>query len=154
MSIELKEVDRSNFDAVVKLDVGESQRGFVAPNVNSIAEAKIYDNFHPRSIYAEGELVGFLMYGQDDGKTDDVWLIRLMICKAYQGKGYGKAAMISVINEMKDLYNMDKVFLSFQPDNTLAQKLYEKLGFNYTGRVEHGEMVYCLELKNFVNQSN
>ncbi len=152
MSIELKDISRSNFDAVLKLDVDESQRGFVAPNVKSIAESKVYDIFHPRAIYKGDELVGFLMYGQDDGKTDDVWIIRFMIDRAYQGKGYGKAAMISVINEMKDRYNMDKIFLSFEPENTLAQKLYEKLGFTNTGRVEQGELVYCLEMKNFVNQ--
>jgi diamine N-acetyltransferase len=125
MSIELKDISRSNFDAVLKLDVDESQRGFVAPNVKSIAESKVYDIFYPRAIYSKeskNELVGFLMYGQDDGKTDDVWIIRFMIDKAYQGKGYGKAAMIFVINEMKDRYNMDKIFLSFEPENTLAQK--------------------------------
>lgn len=154
MSIELKEVNRNNFDAVLKLDVDESQRGFVAPNVRSIAESKVYDNFHTRTIYSGDDLVGFLMYGQDDGKTDDVWLIRLMVSKEHQGKGYGKDAMVSVIDELKDRYNMDKIYLSFQPDNTTAQKLYEKLGFDNTGRVEHGELVYCLDMKNFTNKSN
>ena len=153
MSIELKEVNRDNFSEVLKLDVDESQRGFVAPNVKSIAESKVYDIFHPRAIYKEDELIGFLMYGQDDGKTDDVWIIRFMIDKAYQGKGYGKAAMISVINEMKARYNKDNIYLSFEPENTVAQKLYESLGFVDTGRVEHGELVYCLEMENFKNQT-
>jgi len=153
MSIELKEINRSNFSAVLKLDVDESQRGFVAPNVKSIAESKVYDIFHPRAIYKEDELIGFLMYGQDDGKTDDVWIIRFMIDKAYQGKGYGKAAMISVINEMKARYNKDNIYLSFEPENTVAQKLYESLGFVDTGRVEHGELVYCLDMENYNNQT-
>lgn len=153
MNIELKEIDRSNFDAVIKLDVDESQRGFVAPNVRSVAESKVYDNFCPKAIYANEELVGFLMYGQDDGQTNEVWLIRLMISKSNQGKGYGKAAMLSVIVEIKNRYNTEKIFLSFEPNNTLAQSLYDKLGFINTGRVEHGEIVYCLELKNFENKT-
>ena len=153
MNITLKEVTRDNFDNVVKLEVNESQRGFVASNIKSIAESKVYDNFCTKTIYNGDELVGFLMYGQDDGKTDDVWIIRFMIDKSFQGKGYGKAAMFCVIDEMTDRYKKDKIYLSFQPDNTLAQKLYEKIGFNNTGRVEHGEYVYCLDVKNFQNQN-
>ena len=153
MNITLKEVTRDNFDNVVKLEVNESQRGFVASNIKSIAESKVYDNFCTKTIYNGDELVGFLMYGQDDGKTDDVWIIRFMIDKSFQGKGYGKAAMFCVIDEMTDRYKKDKIYLSFQPDNILAQKLYEKIGFNNTGRVEHGEYVYCLDVKNFQNQN-
>lgn len=153
MDITLKEVDRSNFDEVIKLEVNESQRGFVASNIKSIAESKVYENLCTRAIYNEDELIGFLMYGQDDGKTDDVWIIRLMIDKSFQGKGYGRAAMCCVIEEMRERYKKDKIYLSFQPDNTMAQTLYENLGFINTGRIEHGECVYCLDVKNFQNQN-
>ena len=126
MNITLKEVNRSNFDEVIKLEVNESQRGFVASNIRSIAESKVYDNFCTKAIYNGDELVGFLMYGQDDGKTDDVWLIRFMIDRSFQGKGYGKAAMLSVIHEMNERYKKDRIYLSFQPDNSLQIHLHQK----------------------------
>jgi diamine N-acetyltransferase len=160
MNITLKNVTRDNFDEVIKLEVHESQNGFVASNMYSIAESKVYDNFCPRAIYAKeqkeqkDELVGFLMYGQDDGKTDDVWIIRLMVSKAYQGKGYGKCATIKVIEEIRKQYNPEAIFLSFEPENDIAKKLYVSLGFEDTGRVEYGELVYRLDLKNYTNQSN
>ncbi|MCX5977532.1 MAG: hypothetical protein NTV33_12100 [Coprothermobacterota bacterium] len=41
------------------------QKGFVADNVFSIAEAKVHSTFVPLAIYADQSLVGFTMYGFD-----------------------------------------------------------------------------------------
>ena len=65
--IRLVEVDYWNFDSLIDLKVKESQNGYVASNVYSLAEAyaavasKGYAL--PFGIYLEGRPVGFLMIG-------------------------------------------------------------------------------------------
>ena len=151
MQITLTKIDRENFDEVVKLDVHESQRSFVAPNVRSIAQSMVYEYFCPRAVYDGDTLVGFLMYGKDDESNGEVWLIRLMVDKNLQGRGYGKAATLKAVEEIRERFDPPEIFLSFEPENSLAKGLYEKLGFRDTGRVEYGELVYRLDLKNNSN---
>ncbi|MCZ7544525.1 MAG: hypothetical protein M5R40_13845 [Anaerolineae bacterium] len=40
----------------------------------------------------------------------------------------------------------DAIYISFEPNNAAAERLYRSLGFADTGRVEGGEIVYRLAL--------
>ena len=100
----------------MKLKVSDEQRNFVASNDISIIEAytTITGNGYafPFGIYEEDKPVGFLMIGFD---VDDYWedapviakgnynLWRLMIDKAYQGRGYGKEAVRLALEFIKTL---------------------------------------------------
>lgn len=42
MKITLRNIDESNFETVISLSVTEAQSHFVAPNIYSIAQSKIY----------------------------------------------------------------------------------------------------------------
>ena len=46
MKVTLKDIDRENFRAAVKLEVNEDQKNFVAPNVFSIAQSKVEPAFN------------------------------------------------------------------------------------------------------------
>ena len=99
--LRLEKVNGMNVWEILKLTVAENQKTFVAGNDISIIEAytAITANGHafPFGIYENDIPVGFLMIGFD---IDDYWkdapgiakgnynLWRLMIDKAYQGKGY------------------------------------------------------------------
>lgn len=141
--VNLRAVTKDNYRECIKLKLKPGQDMFVASNVYSIAQSKFETTWQPRAIYSSEELVGFLMYG-DDIETGEVWIIRLMIDQAYQGNGYGKQAMEALLQEIKDNYTVDKVLISFVPTNEVAKNLYMSLGFKDTGRVEDGEVVYCL----------
>ena len=60
MSVELRPVTAENWEALIKLQVREDQRGFVASNVYSIAEAQFgfedegHWDFYPFGVYADG----------------------------------------------------------------------------------------------------
>lgn len=142
--VTLKEITRDNWRAATRLKLGEGQDKFVAPNWYSILEA-MFDGFNSRAIYADEEMVGYTMFGLDD-ETGSQWIARLMIAKDHQGKGYGRAAMQQLIQYFRDLPNCTEVFISFEPENHPAQKLYSSLGFEDTGRLEYGELVYRLAL--------
>ena len=151
MDISLRDITPENFRECIDLKVADAQLKFVATNLMSIAQAKIYPTANPLAVYAGDEMVGFVMYGFD---TDDerFYLVRLMIDEKYQGKGYGKAATLEVIERMKEIEDCREIFLSFVPENTGAEKLYQNVGFQRTGETsEDGEIVMRFDLKNSSN---
>jgi diamine N-acetyltransferase len=145
MTVTLQPLTRDNLWDVVDLKLHPGQENFVAPNIDSITNAYVEPTFVPLAIYAGDELVGFAMYGQHP-ETGAWWVIRLMIDRDYQGKGYGRAAMQAVIAEMTEKVGCEEIVTSFNPDNTVAAGLYASLGFQPTGEVEDGEPLVLLRL--------
>ena len=142
--IKLKEIDRNNFEDVIKLSVFEEQKNFVASNIFSLAQAKAQPECVPLAIYHDKDLVGFVMYALDT-EDKEYWIYRLMIDKRYQKMGYGRAVMQSILDRIASHKPNGKVYLSFDPANTVAKKLYEDMGFIADGRIIEGEVVYCLK---------
>ena len=124
--------------------MADEQKKFVADNLFSLAQAKAFPECICLSIYHDDILVGFTMYCID---VDDYeyWIYRLMIDEKYQSKGYGKAAMEKLITRIKEDQEHQVIHISFEPENTWAKQLYEKLGFVADGRVIEEEIVYKLE---------
>ena len=141
--IKLKEVNRDNFFDVIKLSVTEEQDSYVASNTFSLAQAKVQPECVPLAIYNDSNLVGFVMYCMDLD-DNEYWIYRLMIDKTHQRQGYGRMAMQQVLSIMEQDLERSIVYLSFEPDNHVAKKLYESFGFLPDGRTIHGETVYCL----------
>lgn len=144
--IALHPITPDNWRDAIALKVRDDQRGFVECNVESLAEAKVYPECVPLAIYAGEMMVGFLMYGLStaDGRY---WLIRLMIDARYQGQGYGRAALKQVIAQMRQMPGCDAIYLSYVPENAVAEGLYAAFGFKPTGEYIEGEKVACLDLK-------
>jgi diamine N-acetyltransferase len=147
MEITFRPVTWANFSDVVALTVTPEQAEFVAPNVYSIAEAYLEPTWTPLAIYAGDDLVGFTLFGRDD-ETGRWWLMRYMIDARHQGKGYGTAALRMVIDLMVKRHGCGEIFLGYAPDNDVAGRLYERIGFVPTGEVVGGEIVARLSLVN------
>lgn len=145
INIIFKEVCRENWEACVNLKVSSEQNFFVAPNWYSILQAEFEDELYPLGIYAGEILIGFLMYEHD--LEDDVWgLSRLMIDEKYQNKGYGKAAVIKLLEILKDKLGSISFFTSVEPENIIAKKMYRSLGFDETGEILEGEELMVIKL--------
>jgi diamine N-acetyltransferase len=146
--IELRAIDKGNYDECLSLKVSDEQRNFVASNIYSLAQAWVYyETAYPFAIYADGVMVGFVMMGYHTEKNIyNIW--RFMIDSRYQKRGYGKIAVQLSIEYLRKEFNVSEVFLSFQPKNMAAEKLYSSLGFKRTGEVENGEVVMRLDIKN------
>jgi diamine N-acetyltransferase len=137
MSIVLRQIDERNFRQCVDLKVGDGQEGFVASNLMSIAESKIYPYLLPLAAYDREDLIGFAMYGCDP-ETGSHWIVRVMIDRAHQGKGYGRALTLALIEKIRQMPGVDEIFLSIVPGNEPAAKLYRSVGFEPTGRTSAG----------------
>lgn len=145
MTIRLGPVTRENFDAILRLKLTEIQKEFVAPNVYSIAQSKVEPECVPLAIYADQTLIGFAMYALDQD-DNNYWIYRLMIDLHHQGKGYGRAAVKALVEEIRQLPGCDKIIISAAPENEAALSLYRSEGFVDTGAFIDDEVVLCLTL--------
>ena len=145
MDISLRPLTRENLWPVVDIKLHPEQEGHVEVNVASIANAYVEPTFVPLVIYAGEEPVGFCMYGQHP-VTGGWWVIRLMIDRDHQGKGYGRTAMEQVIEMMIDRTGCEEIITSFVPANAVASSLYTSLGFRPTGEWEDGEPLVALSV--------
>lgn len=143
--VSLREITPDNWQKVLELKVRDDQTGFVASNLYSLAESKVFPDCVPLAIYAGEQPVGFLMYTFENERKE-WWIFRLMISAEQQGKGYGRAAMLQAITRMRSVPGCDKIFISFEPNNAVAERLYRSLGFVPNQEIVDGEVVFRLDL--------
>jgi len=141
MNISLREVDENNFDEVISLQVEK----YCASNIYSLAQARIFPDAIPLAIYNDDTLVGFIMYGIEPRDNNEYWIDRLMIDEKYQNNGFGKKALEIIIEKIKQDKTHNKIKISTNPENTIAIKLYKKLGFYETGELHYDEALLILE---------
>lgn len=142
--INLQPLTPENFQAVIDLSVAPDQREFVAANVLSIAQSKVWDAYVPLAICDGDEAVGFALYGRQSS-TDWLYIARFMIDHRHQGKGYGRRGLAALIERMRTEHAGEEIRLSIVPANVGAKRLYESAGFSDTGEVdEDGEMIFRL----------
>ena len=142
----LKPVTKENLEEVLALRVAEGQERFVSSTAQSLAQAYVYaQTAYPFAVYAEHELVGFIMMGYYEAKGYyTLW--KFMIDHRYQNCGYGRKALELGILFLKDHFHADEIYTGVTPGNTAAKRLYEKLGFRLEGTLKKdiyfkGEMI-------------
>ena len=153
---ELRPVTKDNWRELIRLQVRDDQKNFVAPNVNSIAESQFgYDeaeyghwDFHPFGIYEDDTPVGFLMYGFNYAHPQrQAFIIRLMVDDKFQGKGYGRFGMQQILEYFRADERIKTVGISYEPENEAARRLYASLGFVEPGEMLEGEVLAVLKLR-------
>ncbi len=155
-----EEITNRNIWKVCMLEPFEDQKDFVAENIQSLAEAYATrnegNNALPLAVYADDTLIGFVMIGkgtvgneeESDLIKENYSLWRLMIDHKYQGKGLGKQTMDAVMALIRTFPfgEAKKVWLSYEPENTRARKLYHQYGFVENGQMCGNEIVAVYEL--------
>ena len=131
--VSLRPITPENLDECISLKVADHQKGFVDPNISSLAEASVNPTYHPFGIYdadahyqANPSMVGFVMYELIDAVG---FILRLMIDEKFQRRGYGRAAMVEVIRRLKLHPEVERIATSHAKKNGAAARLYEGLGF-------------------------
>lgn len=146
MSISLRKVTKDNFKNCIDLKVSDDQKLFVATNVTSIAQSKVYPYLIPLAVYNDEEIVGFSLHGQAP-ESKNYYIVRLMIDEKFQGNGFGKKATLKLIEKMGKNEDCDEVYLYFVEGNKGAENLYSNLGFKKTGVIdEDGEIEMRFDL--------
>ncbi len=134
--MEFRKIDKSNYWDCINLTVDKSQEHFVADNKQSLVEAAFEDGLYTLGIYQEETMIGFVMYDYDE--TFPGWsMSRFMIDKQYQGKGYGKKAVMEFLDYFKRKHNSDKIYISVSLENLIARKMYSDIGFKEIKEIEY-----------------
>ncbi|MGH4119521.1 GNAT family N-acetyltransferase [Clostridium sp.] len=79
-------------------------------------------------VYLGDVMIGFASYILDE--QGDMNLYKLMIDKHSQGNGYGKEALIKLMDIIKNETKNKEIWLSLHPNNAVAIKIYCNYGFN------------------------
>ena len=149
--VTLREITADTVIAIVKLSVSEAQKGFVASNAVSLAQALFAPEARSRAIHVNDELAGFVMLEDESLRAapppqPKVGVWRFMIDKRFQGQGIGRAAMMQVIDHVRDKRCFEALELSYVPGPGCPEPFYLGLGFRHTGRVDGKETVLELPL--------
>lgn len=155
MDLTLREVTRENWRDALRLAVHPEQQRFIAEYtpIAAIALAKAYVrvgglDWTPYAFYAGEAMVGFVALAYEPGSTDNYWLYHLFIDQTMQGQGYGKAALQRLVALVRTQYlNAQVVQVTVHPENVVAQRMYQRIGFQPTGAEQDGELIYTLRLR-------
>jgi len=128
-------VTRDNYKRVIELCVAPDQEMFVGTTAEAIATAHFNPNYIMQAIVriSDAVFVGFLMYDPESPATIPPHAIRLerflVDCK-YQGRGYGRAALFMLKNQLKNDYpHQTQLQLVTLGHNQKGITFYEKSGF-------------------------
>ncbi len=143
--VTLREITTDTVREICALEVAPDQRGFVAPNSVSIAQAYFDPKAWFRAVYAGEAPVGFVMLSLDP-ERGLYFLWRFMIAAEHQGSGYGKQALDLVVEHVRSLPGATALLSSFVPGDRGPGAFYRRYGFVETGEVDGGERVIRLVL--------
>lgn len=135
----------------------QQERGYVADNVFSLAQAYVEPWWTPLAVYVDETMVGFVMYGRwPESGFSEMWgnkpkrgidyILRMMVDSRYQGQGYGKAALAALIDRIKAQGGCRAIELDYDRDNVPAARLYTGRGFQPLEENEDGEILARLEV--------
>lgn len=159
--VHLEKINAKNVWKIVNLHVSAEQDDFVATNAQSLIEAYLAVANNgvalPFGIFADDTPVGFLMIGYG---VDDEWeappqiargnynFWRFMIDQQYQHRGYGREAFRLALEFIRTLPcgPAEYCYLSYEPENEVAKKLYASFGFQETGEMDEDEIIAALKL--------
>jgi diamine N-acetyltransferase len=151
MNVTLQEITSETVVAVTKLAVHPDQKGFVAPNAVSLAQALFSDEAWYRAVVADGELVGFVMLADETLKAEppaapNIGLWRLMIDAKHQRRGIGRAVMRLVVEHVRQRPGVASFYTSYVDEPGGPGSFYLGLGFAPNGEVDEGEVVLVYPL--------
>ncbi|MEK3886257.1 GNAT family N-acetyltransferase [Bacillus sp. FSL K6-3431] len=146
--IYLKPISKENKEQCINLNPRKDQEELVASNSSSLLHAAKEPTTVPHGIYANDQIVGFILFDNQIYPDGCYWILRFMIDHRYQGNGYGKSAINEVLKNLKVKADCKEIRVSHVPQNIVASKLYKDFGFIETGEIEDGETV----LSYYINQ--
>ena len=153
--IKLERVTNENYDEVSQLSVHENQVEELDWDLT--AELKNYLNSDEEdeiifAIYHEKTTIGLVEIGYYENDQDSYnrkkygdlasyEVNRMMIDGAYQGKGFGKQALLAIIDYIKTFPCgiADAITVTYFLSNKVAKSLYQSVGFEETGEKWDGD---------------
>ncbi|WP_282609433.1 GNAT family N-acetyltransferase [Pelagibius sp. Alg239-R121] len=151
INLRLELLDRSNWRQALEVRTRPDQLAFVADHepVALVILAKCYlcpggFRWRPFGILSGDSMVGIVALAD---RADRCELYHLVIHQSRQRQGYGKAALIAIVDLIRrELPDCKVLSLTVNPRNAAAEALYRAAGFQTSGEHRDGEAVWRLEL--------
>ncbi len=150
--VRLVEITPANARNVRALSTHHTQRSFVAPVLDSFADAlfpEVLDEVSLipwlRAIEADGELVGFVMLARPDPVHADPYLWRLLIDRMHQRRGIASRALALVADQCRE-WGASALLTSWVEGKGTPAPFYRRLGFVPLGVKHDGEREARLDL--------
>jgi len=157
LKIDIRPVDKNNWRDVINLKVKENQEKFIASNVKSIAQSKIFEDHFNFAIYCEEQTAGYILYfftldndnqipnhlKQDNGSYTEI--VRFMIDAKYQRKGIGSKALHLLLGYLYDEHGSRTIWMSYIKENAISGNFFKNGGFQETEIEEKYEFVLKYE---------
>lgn len=133
----MRAITRDNWQEIIALDIHPDQHRFLRPHTGlyALAKAYVYPERDHFAIYVDDMAVGFFSveYNRDPPASCNIYTF--FIDHRYQGRGYGRAAMRVLLQEVPARYPLARsVDLTVAPDNAAAQRMYASVGFQALGK--------------------
>jgi len=151
MSIELRELTDEVRADLASVRLGPGQDQFVSTVDGSLREAAEYPEAKPwfRAVYADGEVVGFVMISWDlrpvpEGYHGPWFLWKLIIDREHQHRGLGREVVATIADLVRSEGGAE-LMTSFVDAPGGPRDFYLGLGFVPTGEVDdEGEILLAL----------
>lgn len=139
-AVTLHDVTPADRRSLLELRVARDQRAFVGEVALYLANCLLEMTWQPIAIRADGEIVGFVMWARSavDGSY---WIGGFQIDKRHQRRGYGRAALVALIEALRAKPECREIVLTYLPVNDVARRLYRSLGFRETEEMMEDEVV-------------
>ena len=133
--VHLRRITGDNEQECLDLRVNDAQAKLIATNAHSLSQAKANLRLVPLGVYDRAAcgyaqprvpMVGFMMYAIDCGVGS---ILRLMIDREHQRKGYGRAAVVEVIRRLRLEPEVEMIVTSHRHENAAVAALFRSLGF-------------------------
>ena len=148
--MDIRPITLKNLDSAIGLEVSPEQKGLVADNLYTIAQAGLAPNSFCRVAYFEGEPVGFFAVREVPDSTQRyIW--RYMIDARYQAKGFGRQMMEALLADLFSNTKVELVHLTVVRKPGCAEPFYEKCGFSATGEQIGGEWKMVLPRERYLS---
>ena len=141
--LSLAAVTAENLQQALAIQVAPEQEPFVAPVVESVAEASVTATAWPRLVLDGDRAVGFVMANFDPDEAVEAFrcgIWRLTVDRAAQGRGVGRFAVEAVIEEARRRGG-GRVTVLWERGEHGPEGFYRRCGFLPTGEELFGEVV-------------
>ncbi len=137
--VSLREIDDSNREAVLALEVSPTQQQFVSNAGDSLLEAAREPDGRAIywAVYADETPVGFVMISDEVGGPGYIaqYLWKLFIDERYQRRGYGTATLDLIVEYFRSRPGVEVMWTSAGQGEGSPIPFYERYGFEQTGEI-------------------
>lgn len=151
---EFRPFSRDTLRPLAGLKVRDGQTKFVASNLMTMAQSIFEPGAEIYGVWGQSTPVGLLAVVdmshheadlEEGDDPDGIYIWRLMVDQAHQGRGYGRAAL-EFAKSLACERGRSNLIVSVVDEPGGAMPLYTKFGFRPTGRIVDGEVELVMRL--------